>query len=314
MSEKFEKQLALENGVVTATCQLKPATSCDNIAQEKGFHMPKHLSDTQIDAYKTDGFCSPIDVMSEAEALDFRGRLEDMEARYPGAMSASNRNNTHLTLSVIDEITHHPVILNAVEDIIGPDILVFGTVLFIKEPGEPGYVSWHQDATYMGLEPHDGVTAWLALSPSNRTSGCMTMLPGSGHGGIRHHTDTFADDNILTRGQEAHVNEGEKGVDLILRPGQMSFHDRNVVHSSQPNIGDDRRIGVVIQSYLPPNVRQVKGEGFVQWARGADVPPHHTVLHRPTGDMMPDDVASREHVNAAWSEILYEGATQKRDL
>ena len=115
------------------------------------------------------------------------------------------RNNTHLTLSVIDEIAHHPVILDAVEDIIGPDILVFGTVLFIKVSGDPGYVSWHQDATYMGLEPHDGVTAWLALSLSNAQSGCMTMLPRSGHGGIRRHTDTFADDNILTRGQEADV-------------------------------------------------------------------------------------------------------------
>ncbi|MBT3557390.1 MAG: phytanoyl-CoA dioxygenase [Rhodospirillales bacterium] len=276
--------------------------------------MPKHLTEAQIQAYKTDGFCSPIDVMSEADALDFRRRLEEVEAEYPGALDASNRNNAHLVLKVIDEITHHPAILDAVEDIIGPDILVFGTVLFIKEPGDPGFVSWHQDGKYMGLVPHDGVTAWLALSPSNQESGCMTMLPGSGHGGIRDHNDTFGENNILTRGQEVDVAQDEGAIDLVLRPGQMSFHDREVVHSSKPNISDDRRIGIVIQSYLPPNVHQVKGEGFVQWARGAPVPAQHTALNRPQSDLDEAGVDERDHVNAAWSEILYDNATQKRDL
>lgn len=118
--------------------------------------MPKHLTDAQIQSYGRDGFCSPIDVMSEADAMDLRQRLEDVEARFPDALNPHQRNNTHLTFSVIDEIAHHSVILDAVEDIIGPDIVIFGTVLFIKEPDDPGFVSWHQDATYMGLEPHDG--------------------------------------------------------------------------------------------------------------------------------------------------------------
>ena len=276
--------------------------------------MPKHLTHAQLHDYEADGFCSPINVMTESDALDLRRRLEDVESRFPDVLNPNQRNNTHLTLSVIDEITHHAVILDAVEDIIGPDILVFGTVLFIKEPGDPGFVSWHQDATYMGLEPHDGVTAWLALSPSNAESGCMTMLPGSDRDGIRHHTDTFGEDNILTRGQEIEVGMDAGGVDLVLRPGQMSLHNRRVVHSSQPNNSADRRIGVVIQSYLPHHVHQVFGEGFVQWARGASAPSHHTVLRRPSGDMNPNDIASRNHVNAAWSDILYDNADQKRDL
>lgn len=166
----------------------------------------------------------------------------------------------------------------------------------------------------MGLEPHGGVTAWLALSPSSRESGCMTMMPGSGKGGIRDHTDTFGEDNILTRGQEVNVDDTEYGVDLLLRPGQMSLHNRRVVHSSQPNNSGDRRIGVVIQSYLPPHVKQVKGEGLVQWARGSTIPSHHTSLSRPLGDMNEEDVARRDHVNAVWSEILYDNAEQKRDL
>ncbi len=116
--------------------------------------MAKTLTAEQIRAYQDDGFCFPVDVMSESEALELRRRLEAVEKRYPQALSPSQRNNTHLTLSVIDEIAHHPAILDAVEDLIGPDILVFGSVLFIKEAGDPGFVSWHQDATYMGLEPH----------------------------------------------------------------------------------------------------------------------------------------------------------------
>ena len=142
----------------------------------------------------------------------------------------------------------------------------------------------------------------------------MTMLPGSGHGGIRDHNDTFGENNILTRGQEVDVAQDEGAIDLVLRPGQMSFHDREVVHSSKPNISDDRRIGIVIQSYLPPNVHQVKGEGFVQWARGAPVPAQHTALNRPQSDLDEAGVDERDHVNAAWSEILYDNATQKRDL
>ncbi len=276
--------------------------------------MPKHLTDAQMQSYEEDGFCSPVDVMSEADAIALRHRLEAVERQFPDVLAPNQRNNTHLILSVIDEIAHHPVIMDAVEDLIGPDILVFGTVLFIKEPGDPGYVSWHQDATYMGLEPHDGTTAWLALSPSNAESGCMSMLPGSWKNGILTHTDTFGDDNILTRGQEIDVGETDNGVDLVLRPGQMSLHNRRIVHSSQPNRSDDRRIGIVIQSYLPPHVRQEGGEGFVQWGRGEPVPPHHTALKRASGDMMPDDIVMRDRVNAEWAKILYDNADQKRDL
>lgn len=274
--------------------------------------MPKHLSDSQIACYGRDGFCSPIDVMSESDANGLRLRLEEMEARFPEALNPHNRNNPHLSFSVIDEIAHHPVILDAVEDIIGPDIVVHGSVLFIKEAGDPGYVSWHQDATYMGLDPHDGITAWLALSPSTKESGCMSMLPGTHRDAIRSHSDTFGENNILTRGQTIDVGEDVDAVDLVLRPGQMSLHHPRVVHASQPNTSDCRRIGVVIQQYLPPHVRQTKGEGLVQWGRGAAVPSHHIVMPRPRADMEADGAAWRERVNGVWADILYEDADQKR--
>ncbi|MGB1752673.1 MAG: phytanoyl-CoA dioxygenase family protein, partial [Paracoccaceae bacterium] len=163
--------------------------------------MGKKLTQAQIDAFHRDGFVSPIDVFSEAEALRLRVELEAAEAKWPEAFQGAARNNAHLNLMCLDGIVHNPVLLDAIEDLIGPDILSYGTVLFIKEPKDPGFVSWHQDARYMGLEPHIGITAWVALTEANDENGCMQMIPGS-HGEIRDHNDTFGEENILTRGQE----------------------------------------------------------------------------------------------------------------
>ncbi len=261
-----------------------------------------------------DGFCAPIDVMGEDEALALRERMEELERTHPDLLAPKERNNTHLILTAVDEIAHHPRILDAVEDLIGPDIMVFGSVLFIKEPHNPGYVSWHQDATYMGIEPHDGVTAWLALSDSTPESGCMRMLPGTHRDEIWDHVDTFDVDNILTRGQVIDVGDESSVVDLVLKPGQMSLHHRRVIHSSQPNNSDYRRYGVVIQSYIPPFVKQTLGAGAVQWGRGVDVPDYYRVLKRPRVDLAPEDIAIRNQVNAEWADILYHNASQKRDL
>ena len=275
--------------------------------------MPIKLSTEEIDRYERDGFLSPVTIMSPEEAGEFRRALEAAEARWPEAFEGAHRNNAHLNFTFLDELVHDSRLLDAVEDLIGPDILVYGSVLFIKEPGDPGFVSWHQDATYMGLEPHTGVTAWLALSPSNRESGCMRMVPGSHKDDIRKHEDTFADTNILTRGQtigdvdEAHV------VDLVLEPGQLSFHHMRTIHGSQPNLSDDRRIGFVIQCYLQPHVRQTKGKTFVQVARGTDGQGNFPYVPRPREDMQAGDVAMRDEVNALWSDILYQGADKRRN-
>ena len=275
--------------------------------------MTRFLTPEQVASYHRDGFLSPIRVMTEAEAARVRAEFEEAERRWPDATQGANRNNAHLNLMCLDRLVHDANVLDAVEDIVGPDILVCATVLFIKEPGDPGFVSWHQDATYMGLEPHDGVTAWIALSPSNRETGCMRMLPGSHREEIRPHEDTFGETNILTRGQTIADVDEDAIVDLELRPGEMSFHHPRVIHGSRPNRGRDRRIGFTIQSYLPPDVRQTRGTTYAQVARGENRTCFLPGLPRPTGDMDPEDVARRDRVNALWSDILYQGARQRRD-
>ncbi len=276
--------------------------------------MPRLLSDEQVARYHRDGFLSPIDLLNEDEAAAVRGELEAAEARWPEALKGVGRNNAHLTLKCLDAIVHHPLLLDAIEDIIGPDILAYGTVLFIKEPHDPGFVSWHQDCRYMGLEPHGPtVSAWLALTPSNAVNGCMSMIPGSHRNGVMEHVDTFGESNILTRGQTIEGIDEDSAVDLMLRPGQFSLHSMRTVHGSRPNLGEDRRIGFTIQCYMTPEVRQTIVPTMAQLVRGRDANRHFEYAPRPDADMAPEAVAVRDRNNAQWAEILYAGAAQRRN-
>ena len=184
---------------------------------------------TQCSRLHRDGFVFPVEVFSEQEALRLRNELEAAEAKWPETFQGAARNNAHLNVTCLDEIVYNTTLVDAVEDLIGPDILTCGTVLFIKEPRDPGFVSWHQDARYQGLEPQVGITAWVALSHSNEESGCMQMIPGS-HSEIKEHVDTYGDRNILTRGQEVQGVDESKAVSLTLRPGEMSIHSSRVIH------------------------------------------------------------------------------------
>ena len=213
----------------------------------------------------------------------------------------------------LDEIVHNPIILDAIEDLIGADILNYGTVLFIKEPNDSGFVSWHQDARYMGLEPHIGITAWVALTEANDENGCMQMIPAS-HGEIRTHNDTFDKENILTRGQKVENVDASMAVSTALQRGQMSIHSARVTHSLQPNRSNDRRIGFAIQSYIPPHVQQIITPTGAQLVRGSDSFGNFEHLPRPKSDIEPSNIKTCDWVNETWSEILYHGVKVRRDF
>ena len=274
--------------------------------------MPKVLSRQQVKQFHDEGFISPIDVMSEHEAKRYRHQLETIERDHPDDINAQNRNNAHLVFPALDELVHHPVIVDAVEDLIGPNISLWGSVLFIKEPQTSGFVSWHQDATYMGIEPHDFVTPWLALTPSNLENGCMSMIPGSHKRHIQKHHDTFEEDNILTRGQVVKEVDESSAVDLILKPGQMSLHQAEIIHGSQPNLSNDRRIGYAMQAFMPPHTQQVLGDNYWLDIRGYNPRENNIPLQRPTSNMASKSVENRKRVNDNWANILYQGAEKKR--
>jgi non-haem Fe2+, alpha-ketoglutarate-dependent halogenase len=274
--------------------------------------MPRILTRQQIEQYREEGFLAPVDVMSEDEAASYLERLQQAESRYADDLNAENRNNPHLCFAFLDELVHHPVILDAVEDLIGADFALWGSVLFIKEPQTRHFVSWHQDATYMGLQPHDFVTPWLALSPSNRELGCMSMIPGSHREPILAHEETFHDDNILTRGQQIPDVDESAAVDLILKPGQMSLHHARTIHGSRPNRGSRRRAGYAIQAYAPAGTRQLIGDNYWMPMRGDCMQADFIELERPRHDMDAAAVDERDKANRNWANILYHGARDKR--
>ena len=275
--------------------------------------MPKVLTKEQIEQYHDEGFISPVRVISEAQALSIKNQLEQVEAEFPDEINAESRNNLHLSFAFLDALAHNKIIVDAMEDLIGPDIALWASVMFIKEPSSKQYVSWHQDATYMGLDSIDFPTPWIALSPSNIETGCMTMIAGSHHSEIQNHEDTFAENNILTRGQVIPNIDRSKAVDLILEPGEMSIHHGAIIHGSQPNKSNQRRIGFSLQSYVPPSIKQVVGKNIWTHIRGQKRKDINGIeLSRPNYNMDPITVEQRRVAEENLSEILYKGAKLKR--
>ena len=276
--------------------------------------MPRVLTKLQIEQYHDQGFISPIRVISEQEALSIKDELEQVEKEFPEEINSESRNNLHLSFAFLDALAHNKIIVDAIEDLIGPDISLWASVMFIKEPSSKQYVSWHQDATYMGLDSLDFPTPWIALSPSNIETGCMTMIAGSHKTKIQNHKDTFAENNILTRGQVIQDVDESKAVDLILQPGEMSIHHGAVIHGSQPNNSNQRRIGFSLQSYMPNNVKQIVGRNLWTHVRGPKRQDDDgMLLDRPRFNMDPNTVAQRKIANENLSEILYKGAKEKRN-
>ena len=214
---------------------------------------------------------------------------------------------------VLDELEHNPIILDAVEDLIGPEFSLWSSVMFIKNPSTEHFVSWHQDATYMGMTSSDFLTPWIALTPSTVKMGCMAMIPGSHKQNILPHQDTFSENNILTRGQVIKDVDEEKAVNLILKPGEMSIHHGAVIHGSKPNKSKQRRIGFALQSYCPHGIEQIIGKNIWMQIRGRKRNDHDGFkLHRPQLDMDPFAVSMRKIANENYSKILYHDAKTTR--
>jgi Phytanoyl-CoA dioxygenase (PhyH) len=272
--------------------------------------MGKRLSAAAIDRYRRDGYCAPIGVVSSDEAAHYRLRLEAVERDLGGPLRGVYRVKPHLLFTWLAELVRHPAVLDAVEDVLGPDLLCWNSSFFTKEADSPGYVSWHQDATYWGLSEPDVVTAWVAFTESTPRNGNMQVIPGS-HRQQAAHVDTFNPDNLLSRGQEIAVEVDERqAVDLVLQPGEMSLHHVLIVHGSRANTSPDRRIGYAIR-YIPTRIRQAAGpRDSATLVRGHDAFGHFDLEPPPAADLDPQARAVHAAISERQVQLLYRGTTR----
>ena len=275
--------------------------------------MAKTISEHQLEEYQQQGFLFPFPVLSESETAALREKVEQLELREGGRLPARVNRKPHLLLTWLNELIRDRRILDPVEDILGPNILCWGSSFFIKNAHDPGRVTWHQDSTYWGLSKPDIVTAWVAFTPSTTENGCMRVVPGTHTFEQLPHRDTFAADNLLSRGQEIAVTVDEsRAVDVVLEPGQMSLHHVRLVHGSEPNHATYRRIGFAIR-YLPTYVKQVAGTGdSATLVRGTDAYGHFLLEPAPRSDFHPDAVAFHSEMLAANDQIIYAGTKPKQ--
>ena len=268
--------------------------------------MAKHLTSEQVARYRDDGVVFPIDVLSAEEAADYRARLAAVEARHDTREIAEK---PYLTLTMADELAHDARILDAVEDVIGPDLLLWHGSFIIKEPHDDVFTHWHQDLTYWGIGPADDIVSiWLALSRVTPENGCVRAIPGSHRDGILPHCDTFDEHSLARRGQHvAGEIDEDRAVDIMLGPGQMSLHHGHLIHASSPNRSDERRIGFNLQ-YIAPSVRQTGiDDDSAMSVRGSDRFMHFAPETRPRVDFSPESVAFVAKVAERRERLLLRG-------
>jgi len=252
------------------------------------------------DIYDRDGYIAPLRLFSEDEAQAHRAIMEQTEAEHG---KLHYKYKMHSVLRSPWEIATNPVLLDAVEAILGPNILLYNTCYIVKEAGATSHVSWHQDLTYWGLSNANQVSAWVALSPATGESGCMRMLPGSHKTGRYEHEKTDDPDNVLAFGQTVQGVDEDNARLAPLRPGEASLHHGWTLHASMPNHSSDRRIGVNIQ-FVSTDVRQVKhDEDSAILVRGIDDYRHFKVDAPALRDMHPDDLARRDQLDARINDI-----------
>jgi ectoine hydroxylase-related dioxygenase (phytanoyl-CoA dioxygenase family) len=271
------------------------------------------LTPQQVEAYHRDGYVFPLRVLESRDAAYYRRCLETHEAQAGRPLQGNFRHKTHLLFTWADALVHHPAILDAVEDVIGPDILCWTTNFFIKEAASPGFVSWHQDSTYWGLDPDDVITAWVAFTDVTPENGYMQFIPGSHKIEQLPHVDTFHRDNLLSRGQEIAVDvDKSKAVGIPLKAGEMSLHHIKLVHGSDANRTDDRRIGLAIR-YIPTYVRQTKVRDSAMLVRGSDRYHHFDYEPRPAADLDAAALAAHHESVDRQVKALYSG-TDKQEF
>ena len=276
------------------------------------------LTETQKKQYWKDGFLSPITFVNLEEAQKLRNELEKIETDYRDVKMARTLNtfkrmDAQCVIPLAYKIASTPKLLDVIEGVLGPDIMLYGAEFFIKEANTPHIVTMHQDLTYWGLGSTDKmVTAWMALSDVTVESGCMQFVAGSHKNKILPHQDTFSENNLLSRGQEIQVEVSDNDkTDIILNPGQFSLHHGRMIHGSGPNSSFDRRIGFVIRYLSPDVIQEVADVDYAILVRGADRKKNFINYSPPEELFSEKQIALYEEIRSAKKQAKMSGSSQK---
>jgi Phytanoyl-CoA dioxygenase (PhyH) len=264
------------------------------------------LSAEQVDRYRHDGYLFPLPALSSDELAECHAGLERFERWLGAPITEADRNwrsAGYIVMPWVDRLVRNAKILDAVESLIGPDILVYTSTFFIKEPHSPVFAAWHQDATYFGLTPHEHVTAWVALTDATAEAGCMEAVSSRGAPRQLRHAALGLADSINGGGQAIVEPFDEDGaVAMALPAGNFSLHHTLCRHRSAPNRALHRRVGLGI-SYIPAHVRTIGSYRLsALLVRGRDSGGHFDLLPPPDCELGPAELQHHERVYRRYRE------------
>ncbi|MBP0496132.1 phytanoyl-CoA dioxygenase family protein [Pararoseomonas indoligenes] len=248
--------------------------------------MTGSLSPAQVEHFRREGWLYPLDAISPEEAAANLAALDSYDGKLGPDATLRLKIKAQVVAPWMTALGRNPRILDAVESLIGPDILLFGASVFAKRANDTRFVSWHQDSAYYGLDPHEEVTAWVALTPSMTANGCLRVLPRSHLMADFRHEETYDPQNLLARGQSIQGIDESEAVNMELRAGQFSLHHERTAHCSAPNPSDQRRVGVAF-FFMPAHTRSTLGRRGAMLVRGEDRHGHWDRDPEPRMDLDP---------------------------
>ena len=259
--------------------------------------MAGKLTEEEARRFKTEGYAYPYFAISEEEASKCVNRLDQYDEPLGGEAQKQLKIKGHLAAPWIVELAHNKNILDAVESVLGPDILLFGTSVFSKRAFDERFVSWHQDAAYYGLDPQEEVTCWLGLTDANIENGCMRVMPRSHIAPDADHEETYDPKNLLGRGQTIRGVDETKSVFMPVKAGEFSMHHERTWHASSPNPSPSRRVGIAF-FYMPTHSKSIIGRRSATLVRGVDKFNHWDPEPLPREDL---DPVSMDFLRKSWA-------------
>jgi len=269
------------------------------------------LPAAKIAQWKHDGFLSPFPLLDGQELTACQHGVARYEAWLGSPINADAnfkwRSMPYLLMPWAAKLARDPRILDKVEGLLGPDILIFTSTFFIKEPHSPTIAAWHQDSTYYGLEPKEEVAVWVALTEASEQAGCMDALSFRGKPRQLSHVSRVVE-NSVNRASQVITEPLDEGtpVAMPLKAGWFSMHHGLCPHRSGPNTSSHRRIGLGF-NYIPTNARP---SGSIRQAallvRGTDRYRHFEAAPWPTEELGKTEVATHERAMSLYRDAYLE--------